>query len=56
MYKLFSTHINKEFNFLNKSKLLIAVSGGVDSMVLVDLFKKLKYNITIANINFKIRN
>ena len=56
MYKLFSTHINKEFNFLNKSKLLIAVSGGVDSMVLVDLFKKLKYNITIAHCNFKLRN
>ena len=56
MYKLFSTHINKEFNFLKKSKLLIAVSGGVDSMVLVDLFKKLKYNITIAHCNFKLRN
>ena len=56
MYKLFSTHINKEFNFLKRSKLLIAVSGGVDSMVLVDLFKKLKYDVAIAHCNFKLRN
>ena len=56
MYKLFSKHINKEFNFLKKSKLLIAVSGGVDSMVLIDLFKKLKYDVAIAHCNFKLRN
>ena len=56
MFKLFSKHINKEFNFLKKSKLLIAVSGGVDSMVLIDLFKKLKYDVTIAHCNFKLRN
>ena len=56
MYKLFSAHIKKEFKFLKNSKLLIAVSGGVDSMVLINLFKKLKYDVAIAHCNFKLRN
>ena len=55
MYSLFSKHIKKEFSFLNNSKLLVCVSGGVDSMVLINLLKKLKYNISIAHCNFNLR-
>ena len=56
MYSLFSKHIKKEFSFLNKSKILVCVSGGVDSMVLVNLLNRLKYNISIAHCNFNLRN
>ncbi|MAU63013.1 MAG: tRNA lysidine(34) synthetase TilS [Flavobacteriaceae bacterium] len=55
MYSLFSKHIKKEFSFLNNSKLLVCVSGGIDSMVLINLLKKLKYNISIAHCNFNLR-
>ena len=36
-------------------KILIAVSGGVDSMVLCHLFKKLNIEFGIAHCNFKLR-
>ena len=55
MFDLFEENINKEFNFLRKSKLLVAVSGGVDSMVLVEMLRRLKYDIHIAHCNFKLR-
>jgi len=56
MYNLFSKHIKKEFSFLNKSKLLVCVSGGVDSMVLINLLKRLNYDVSIAHCNFNLRN
>ena len=46
--------------FLNKykisnKKLLVSVSGGVDSMVLCDLLLKSNLNYSIAHINYKLR-
>ena len=46
--------------FLNKykisnKKLLVSVSGGVDSMVLCDLLIKSNLNYSIAHINYKLR-
>lgn len=38
-----------------KSKLLVSVSGGVDSMVLCDLLLKLNLNFSIAHVNYKLR-
>jgi tRNA(Ile)-lysidine synthase len=38
-----------------KDKILIAVSGGIDSMVMLDLFILSKYNIAIAHCNFQLR-
>ncbi len=35
--------------------LLLAVSGGIDSVVMVDLFAKAGFNFTIAHCNFKLR-
>lgn len=41
---------------LKQSKFLIALSGGVDSMVLADLFNKNKLDFSIAHCNFKLRS
>lgn len=48
-------HINSRLHFLYKSKLLIAISGGIDSVVLTHLCHKLGLNITLAHCNFKLR-
>lgn len=48
-------HLDKTLPFLKEKKLLIAVSGGMDSVVLLYLLKQLDYNITIAHCNFNLR-
>ncbi len=43
-------------NMLSKSdKILLTVSGGVDSMVMLDLFVKSGYNVGVAHCNFQLR-
>ena len=44
-----------QFPFLKESKFFIAVSGGIDSMVLVDLFRKSNYKFSILHCNFQLR-
>lgn len=47
---------NKNKNlFQRKDRLLLAVSGGVDSVVLCTLCKQAGYNFAIAHCNFKLR-
>ena len=48
-------HLDHQFSFLKEKKLLLATSGGLDSMVMVHLFQKLNYNIAIAHCNFQLR-
>ena len=42
-------------NSLRDRKILLAVSGGVDSMVMLNLFIQLKINVGIAHCNFQLR-
>ena len=49
-------HISTNFPFLKEKKILIAISGGVDSVVLTQLFFDLKYDISLAHCNFKLRD
>ncbi len=51
----FKEHIQHQFPFLHRKKLLVASSGGIDSMVLTDLLSKLDYQITLAHCNFHLR-
>jgi tRNA(Ile)-lysidine synthase len=55
MLTKFQNHIEQNFAQLKDKKLLLAVSGGVDSMVLLDLFYKLKFDICVAHCNFQLR-
>lgn len=48
-------HLDENLSFLQGKKLLLAVSGGVDSMVLAHLFKEMEYDIAIAHCNFGLR-
>lgn len=51
----FQNHIEQNFPQLKDKKLLLAVSGGIDSMVLMHLFQQLNYDIAIAHCNFQLR-
>jgi tRNA(Ile)-lysidine synthase len=48
-------HIDTNFSFLRDKKLLIAISGGLDSVVLTHLFKQLEFSISLAHCNFNLR-
>ncbi|MCF6280413.1 MAG: tRNA lysidine(34) synthetase TilS [Flavobacteriaceae bacterium] len=52
----FQQHINQHFPFLKDKKLLIAISGGIDSVVLTHLLHQSKFNIPLAHCNFKLRD
>jgi tRNA(Ile)-lysidine synthase len=47
--------IQEEHLFSAKDKLLLAVSGGVDSVVLCELCKQAAYSFEIAHCNFQLR-
>ncbi|MEZ4854125.1 tRNA lysidine(34) synthetase TilS [Flavobacterium sp.] len=47
--------MQNNFPFLCESKIFIAVSGGIDSMVLVDLLLQSQLKFTILHCNFQLR-
>ncbi|MEO7393748.1 MAG: tRNA lysidine(34) synthetase TilS, partial [Chitinophagaceae bacterium] len=51
----FKNSIKKQNLFSIKDKLLLAVSGGVDSLVLCELCKQAGYDFNIAHCNFQLR-
>jgi tRNA(Ile)-lysidine synthetase-like protein len=55
MLEKFKNHLLQNFQFLNEKKLLLATSGGIDSMILLHLFQQLEYEIAIAHCNFQLR-
>jgi tRNA(Ile)-lysidine synthase len=55
MLKAFVSHIERKGLFMRDGHFLVAVSGGVDSMVLCDLLKKAEYKFSVAHCNFKLR-
>ena len=51
----FQKHIKQNLPFLQEGKILLAISGGIDSVVLAYLLKALKLNFSLAHCNFKLR-
>jgi len=55
MLNRFKKHIEHRLSFLTDKKLLIACSGGVDSVVLAHLLKESGFDIGLAHCNFFLR-
>ena len=55
MLTAFNRFIAKNTLCRHNDKILIAVSGGMDSVVLLDLFIKAGYKVAVAHCNFKLR-
>lgn len=55
MLKAFKSYINSSGLFSLSDRILLAVSGGVDSIVMVQLFKDAGFKFGIAHVNFGLR-
>ena len=55
MLNHFKKNIGTDFSFMEGKKMLIACSGGMDSVVLTHLMKKLNFEIALAHCNFSLR-
>lgn len=55
MLKAFTTYIENEQLFSKTDKILLAVSGGIDSVVICELFHKAGLKFGIAHCNFQLR-
>lgn len=55
MIEQFLNHINKHSLFASGDKLLLAVSGGIDSMAMLHLVKTAGFHFGVAHCNFKLR-
>lgn len=54
MLKEFQAEL-KKLNLKPEAKLLLAISGGVDSMVVWSLFRKTDFRLAVAHLNFSLR-
>ena len=48
MLTAFKNHIEEQFPFLKNSRLVIAISGGIDSVVLAQLCHKLNFDFALV--------
>ena len=55
MVRAFLKYIHQNKLIVEKDKVLLAVSGGIDSMVMADLFINAKIRFSMANCNFGLR-
>jgi tRNA(Ile)-lysidine synthase len=55
MLQKFQNHLNAKLPFLKGKRLLLAVSGGIDSMVLLYLCHQLDLSFAVAHCNFQLR-
>ena len=55
MLSKFQKQLSENLPFLKEKKLLLAISGGIDSVVLAILLKQLNYDVSLAHCNFKLR-
>ncbi len=55
MENSFLRYIVKEQLISGEGKILLTISGGLDSMVMTNLFRKTDYNFSVAHCNFKLR-
>jgi len=55
MLKKVKKYIHNHNLFDSSDKILLAVSGGIDSMVLLDLLQKMNCNFAVAHCNFNLR-
>lgn len=55
LLKSFEKYVERHELFSHDDKILLAVSGGVDSMVMLSVFVRLNYNIGVAHCNFHLR-
>tara|TARA_B110000238_G_scaffold197858_1_gene241321 strand:- start:43650 stop:44966 length:1317 start_codon:yes stop_codon:yes gene_type:complete len=55
MLKKVNQYIESNNLFSNSDKLVLALSGGIDSICLLDVLVKLGYDIVIAHCNFSLR-
>lgn len=55
MFAAFESHLRNHLPFLEGKRLLLAVSGGLDSMVMAELLRAFGYETAIAHCNFSLR-
>ncbi|MBK5203414.1 MAG: tRNA lysidine(34) synthetase TilS [Prolixibacteraceae bacterium] len=55
MYESFKKYLRDTNLFFPEDKIILTVSGGVDSMVMLYLFQKMEYTFVVAHCNFHLR-
>ena len=48
-------HITQKWAFLSSKKIFLACSGGVDSMTLLSVFIKAKWDVEVVHVNYNLR-
>ena len=55
MKSRFKAHLDSRFPLLGSQQILVAVSGGVDSMALLDCIREYSEKLAVAHCNFQLR-
>jgi len=56
VFEIVQNQLNQQLKGVEKPRLLLACSGGVDSMVLLYVLQQTSYSIAVAHCNFKLRD